>query len=468
MREPEAPTRTAIEAIWRIEAARLIGGLVRLVRDVDRAEDLAQEALLTALERWPEAGIPDNPGAWLMTTAKNRATDERRRRAMMDAKHGEIERTAAQSTTLDVEALDEPVGDDVLRLVLIACHPVLSEGGARRADPAPRRGALDRGDRARLSHHRGDDGAADRPRETDARPKPGCRSRSRPARSSARASRRRWRSSTSSSTRATRRPSGEDWLRPDLCEEAMRLGRILVGLVPDDAEAHGLLALMELQASRAQSARRAARGADLLLRARPRASGIACSSPAGSRRSSVPRRCERPLGPYTLQAAIAACHAVAQSRRKTPTGRRVVALYDALVELTGSPVVELNRAVAVSMAYGPAEACRSSTSWPRSRRLRDYHLLPSVRGDLLLEAGQARRGQGGAGEGRSDGDQRPRARPPPRPRRQLRRRVGTPELSVPRADAPRVSAAINGDGDRRGSRLVGSRSSRRCRPGNCR
>src|SRR5687767_5413071 len=249
MRDSETPTRTTIEAIWRIEAARLIGGLVRFVRDVDHAEDLAQESLLTALESWPETGIPDNPGAWLMTTAKNRARDEGRRRAMMSDKHSEIERAAAPWATLDVEALDEPVEDDVLRLVLIACHPVLSKE-ARVALTLRLIAGLSTAEIARafLTSETTVAQRIVRAKRTIAEAKvpfelprgEELRARIPPA------------------LEVIYRifhegyvaTEGEDWLRVDLCEEAMRLGRILVGLVPDDAEAHGLVALMELQASR--------------------------------------------------------------------------------------------------------------------------------------------------------------------------------------------------------------------------
>jgi RNA polymerase sigma factor (sigma-70 family) len=385
MRESEAPTRTTIEAIWRIEAARLIGGLVRFVRDVDQAEDLAQEALLAALERWPETGIPDNPGAWLMTTAKNRAVDEGRRRAMMKDKHTEIERTAAQWTTLDGEALDEGVGDDVLRLVLIACHPVLSKdarvaltlrlvAGLSTAEIARAFLTTEVTMAQRIVRSKRTLSEAKVPFEVP----------------------------TGAELRARIPPTlevvylifnegyaataGEDWLRPDLCEEAMRLGRILVGLVPDDAEVHGLLALMELQASRLR-ARVGPRGEPVLLSEQDRTKWDRLLITRGLAALNRAEALQRPLGPYTLQAAIAACHAVANRPEET-NWPRVVALYDALVELTGSPVVELNRAVAVSMAFGPAQGLALVDELSVEPALRDYHLLPAVRGDLLLKLGR--------------------------------------------------------------------------------
>jgi len=385
MRDSEAPTRTTIEVVWRIEAPRLIGALARFVRDIDRAEDLAQEALVTALERWPETGIPDNPGAWLMTTAKHRAVDEARRRAMMDDKHGEIERTAAPWTTLDVDALDEVVGDDVLRLVLIACHPILSRdarvaltlrlvAGLSTAEIARAFLASEVTMAQRLVRAKRTLSEAKVPFEVP----------------------------TGDALRARIPPTlevvylifnegytataGDAWLRHELCEEALRLGRILVELMPDDAEVHGLLALMELQASRAR-ARVGPRGEPVLLSDQDRTTWDRLLITRGLAALARAEALSRPLGPYTAQAAIAACHAVARSTAETDWAR-VVALYDALVELTGSPIVELNRAVAVSMAYGPAEALSLVDELSDEPALRDYHLLPAVRGDLLLKLGR--------------------------------------------------------------------------------
>ncbi len=384
MRDP-ALTRRAIEAVWRIEAARLIGGLVRVVRDVDRAEDLAQEALLTALERWPETGIPDNPGAWLMTTARHRAVDEGRRRAMMDEKHVELERGATPSTTFDKEALDGAVGDDVLRLVLVACHPVLSRD-ARVALTLRLVAGLSTAEIAR---------AFLTTEVTMAQ----RIVRAKRTLSEARVP---FEVPTGDGLRARIAPTleviyllfnegyaatvGDAWLRPELCEEAMRLGRMLAGLVPDEAEVHGLLALMELQASRMR-ARVGPRGEPVLLLEQDRAWWDRLLITRGLAALERAQSLEHPLGPYTIQAAIAGCHARARTPGETDWVR-IVALYDALVELTGSPVVELNRAVALSMAFGPAEGLSLVDELGEDPALRAYHLLPAVRGDLLLKLGR--------------------------------------------------------------------------------
>jgi RNA polymerase sigma factor (sigma-70 family) len=386
MGEFDSPTRATIEAIWRIEAARLIGGLVRLVRDVDRAEDFAQAALVTALERWPETGIPDNPGAWLMTTAKNRATDEARRRAMMNGRHRELERATTPWTTFEVESLDEIIGDDVLRLVFIACHPILSRD-ARVALTLRLVAGLSTAEIARafLTTEVTVAQRIVRSKRTLAEAKVP------------------FEVPTGEDLHARIPPileviylvfnegyaatAGDDWLRPELCDEALRLGRILVGLVPDEAEAHGLLALMELQASRAR-ARVGPHGEPVLLAEQDRSLWDRLLITRGL---SALRRAEglqRPLGPYTLQAAIAACHAVSSRLEDTDWGR-VLALYDALVELTGSPVVELNRAVAVAMADGPAEGLRLVDALADDPALRGYHLLAAVRGDLLARLGRS-------------------------------------------------------------------------------
>jgi len=384
----EAATRGAIEAVWRIESARLLGGLVRVVRDVGLAEDLAQEALITALERWPETGIPENPGAWLMATAKNRAIDQLRRKQMLDRTHEDIATDAVTrpATRPDLEtAIDENVGDDLLRLVLVACHPVLSTearvaltlrllGGLTteeiaRAFLVPEPTIAQRIVRAKrtLSEAKV---PFDVPRGADL---------------------------------SARLPSvlevvylifnegyaatrGDDLIRFELCDDALRLGRILAAVVPDEAEVHGLVALMEVQASRLRARvgpdgeavrlfdQDRSRWDQLLVRR-----GLAALDRAESLR--------RPLGPYTLQAAIAACHARAHTNDETDW-KRIVALYDALVELTRSPVVELNRAVAVSMAFGAAEALALVDALSDEPMLRGYHLLPSVRGDLLEKLGR--------------------------------------------------------------------------------
>jgi RNA polymerase sigma-70 factor (ECF subfamily) len=383
MRDP-GPTRKAIEAVWRVEAARLIGGLVRLVRDVDRAEDLAQEALLTALERWPETGIPDNPGAWLMTTARHRAVDERRRRSMMDEKHLEIERGAAPWATLDDEAPDD-VADDVLRLVLIACHPVLSKdarvaltlrlvAGLSTAEIARAFLTTEATMAQRIVRAKRTLSEAKVPFEVPAGAD--LRARIPPTLEVV----------VLIFNEGYTATAGDDWLRPELCEEAMRLGRILAGLVPDEAEVHGLLALMELQASRAR-ARVGPRGEPVLLLEQDRTRWDRLLITRGLAALDRAQALARPLGPYTIQAALAACHARARTPEETDWVR-IVALYDALVEITGSPVVELNRAVAVSMAYGPAEGLSLVEELAEEAALRDYHLLPAVRADLLLKLGR--------------------------------------------------------------------------------
>lgn len=380
-----APTRRAIEAVWRVESARLLGGLVRIVRDVGRAEDLAQEALLSALERWPETGIPDNPGAWLMTTAKNRALDDVRRRAMMDAKHRELGVGGEPTTELDEEAVGAPPLDDVLRLVFVACHPVLSKearvtltlrlvAGLSTAEIA----------RAFLTTEPTIAQRIVRAKRTLAEAKVPF-------------------DVPSGAELHARVPqtlevvylvfnegyaatAGEDWLRPALCEEAMRLGRMLAALVPGEAEVHGLVALMELQASRLR-ARTAPDGTPILLDAQDRARWDRLLVTRGLASLARAEALARPLGPYTLQAAIAACHARA-ARAEDTDWARIVALYDALAALTGSPVVELNRAVAISRAYGVADALALVDELAEDAALRDYHLLYAVRGDLRERAGR--------------------------------------------------------------------------------
>ena len=385
-----ATTRKAIEAVWRIESARLIGGLVRVVRDVGVAEDLAQEALVTALEHWPETGIPDNPGAWLMATAKNRAIDELRRRQMLERKHDGL---AADATTLtppmtphDQEtALDENVGDDLLRLVLIACHPVLSTE-ARVALTLRLVGGLTTDEIARGFLV----------------PEPTIAQRIVRAKRTLAEARVPFETPRGAELTA-RLPSvlevvylvfnegyaatrGDEWMRTDLCNDALRLGRILAGLVADEAEVHGLVALMELQASRAR-ARISPSGEPILLLAQDRSRWDQLLVHRGLAALARAETLGRPLGPYTLQAAIAACHARAHTAEATDWPR-IVALYDALVELTRSPVVELNRAVAVAMAFGPAAGLELVDALVEDEALKSYHLLPSVRGDLLAKLGR--------------------------------------------------------------------------------
>jgi RNA polymerase sigma factor (sigma-70 family) len=349
-------TQGAIDAVWRIESAKLIAGLTRIVRDVGIAEDLAQEALVAALEQWPKNGVPDNPGAWLMATAKNRAIDHFRRRSLLDRKHEELVRDLEirQQAVPDLNtALDDPVGDDLLRLVFIACHPVLSTesrvaltlrllGGLTtdeiaRAFLVPEPTIGQRIVRAKRT-------LADKqvPFETPL-----------------------------ASDLPTRLASvleviylifnegysataGDDWIRPALCEDALRLGRILVGLMPNEPEVHGLVALMEIQASRSR-ARVGPNGEPVLLLEQNRAHWDQLLISRGLAALAQAARLAPARRPYTAQAAIAACHARARTAEETDW-ERIVSLYEELARLQPSPIVDLNRAVAVGMAYGPAAA----------------------------------------------------------------------------------------------------------------
>ena len=390
----EGATRKAIETVWRIESARLIGGLVRMVHDVGLAEDLAQEALVTALERWPETGIPDTPGAWLMATAKNRAIDHLRQHKMRERKHEAIEDAAAalplQAPDIE-QAIDEDVGDDLLRLILVACHPVLS-AEARAALTLRLLGGLTTDEIAR---------AFLVPEATIAQRTVRAKRTLAEARVPFEVPR--------GVELAARLPSileviylifnegyaatrGDDWMRTELCEDALRLGRILASLVPDEAEVHGLVALMELHASRAR-ARISPTGEPILLLEQDRGRWDRLLIERGLTALARAESLAQPLGLYTLQAAIAACHARARTADDTDW-KRIVALYDALVEITRSPVVELNRAVAVSMAFGPAAALELVDALMDEPQLRSYHLLPSVRGDLLMKLGRTKDARG--------------------------------------------------------------------------
>ena len=385
----ETPTRETIEAVWRIESARLLGGLVRVVRDLSLAEDLAQEALLTALERWPHTGVPNNPGAWLMATAKNRAIDQLRRRRMLDRTHGSIQSDAATGTSTDrpeIEMdIDEDVDDELLRLVLIACHPVLSKE-ARVALTLRLLGGLTTDEIAR---------AFLVPETTIAQRIVRAKRTLAEARVPFEIPR--------GEDLADRLPSvfeviylifnegyaatrGEDWMRRELCEEALRLGRILAERVPNNAEVHGLVALMELHSSRAR-ARIGPSGEPILLFDQDRSRWDQLLVHRGLAALVRAEALASPLGPYALQAAIAACHAQARTADETDW-KRIVALYDALVQTTQSPLVELNRAVAVGMAFGPAAALELIDALIDEPALRQYHLLPSVRGDLLSKLGR--------------------------------------------------------------------------------
>jgi RNA polymerase sigma factor (sigma-70 family) len=378
-------TEAAIEAVWRLESARLLGGLVRLVHDLELAEDLAQEALLAALRRWPETGIPKNPGAWLMTTAKRRAIDELRRRHLHDRKHHEVLEANPLPATEGVPALDGDVGDDLLRLMLIACHPVLSPD-ARVALTLRLLGGLTTSEIAR---------AFLVPSPTIAQRIVRAKRTLAEARVPFEVPR--------GAELAARLESvmeviylifnegytasrGDEWTRKELCDEALRLGRVLAALTPRQAEVHGLVALMELQASRLAS-RRGPGGVPILLPDQDRSRWDRLLIHRGLRALTKAESLTRPLGPFALQAAIAACHARASSANET-NWKAIVALYDALAQVAPSPVVELNRAVAVSMAFGAEAALAMVDALEDEPSLRNYHLLPSVRGELLHRLGR--------------------------------------------------------------------------------
>jgi RNA polymerase sigma-70 factor, ECF subfamily len=379
-----------IDAVWRIESARLIAGLARLVHDVGLAEDLAGEALVAALEQWPESGVPDNPGAWLMATAKRRGIDGLRRADVHERKTQELARESEIRQTVEsrdlAAELDDPFEDDLLRLIFTTCHPVLSTD-ARVALTLRLLGGLTTREIARAF----------------------LVSESTIAQRVVRAKR------TLTATRVPFEPperdelagrlasvleviylifnegyaatAGDDWIRPELIEEALRLGRILAELLPSEPDVHGLIALMELHASRAR-ARTGPSGEAVLLLDQDRSRwdwllvgrGLAALERAQTTRGAV--------GPYTLQAAIAACHARARVAEETDW-ERIVALYDALAQVMPSPVVELNRAVAVGMAFGPEAALELVDALRSEPALRDYHQLPTARGDLLAKLGRS-------------------------------------------------------------------------------
>jgi RNA polymerase sigma-70 factor (ECF subfamily) len=382
-------THGAIDAVWRIESPRLIAGLTRIVRDVGLAEDLAQDALLAALEQWPKEGVPRNPGAWLMAAARHRAIDAFRRTKLLERKHQELgytleaERRAA-APDLDA-ALDDDVGDDLLRLVFTACHPVLSTE-ARVALTLRLLGGLTTEEIARaflvseptIAQRivRAKRTLADKqvPFEVPRGPELAARL-----------------SSVleviylvfNEGYSAT---AGDDWMRPALCEDALRLGRILVGLAPQEPEVHGLVALMEIQASRSR-ARVGASGEPILLLDQNRALWDRLLIRRGLAALERAERLSGARGAYTLQATIAACHARARTAEETDWAH-IASLYDNLAALTPSPIVELNRAVAVSMARGPASGLELVDALRAVPELQRYHLLPSVRGDLLKKLGR--------------------------------------------------------------------------------
>lgn len=387
-----ADIHRTIEAVWRIESARIIAVVARMVRDVGLAEELAQDALVAALETWPGAGIPDNPGAWLMATAKRRAIDALRRDRLHGRKHEELAQSLAaeqENTAIDVEALDDDIGDDLLRLIFTACHPVLS-ADSRVALTLRLLGGLTTEEIARAFLV-----AEATVAQRIVRAKRTLTEARVPFEVPDGAGRAERLSSVleviylvyNEGYAAT---AGDDWLRPALCEEALRLGRILAGLTPQEPEVHGLVALMELQTSRLR-ARTGPSGEPVLLLDQDRARwdrllirrGLAALERA---RAASEARGDA-LGPYALQAAIAACHARAHTADETDWPR-IAALYDALAETAPSPVVELNRAVAVAMAFGPAAGLELVDALLAEPSLKNYHLLPSVRGDLLARLGR--------------------------------------------------------------------------------
>ena len=385
----DAASRRAIEAVWRIESPRLIAGLTRMVRDVGVAEDLAQDALLAALEKWPSTGVPDNPGAWLMATAKHRAIDQLRREKRLDRKHEELGRELdeqRESALVEFDAsLDDEIGDDLLRLMFTACHPLLATearvaltlrllGGLTtpeiaRAFLVPEATVAQRIVRAKKTL-----AEANVPFEVPRGPELAERL-----------------ASVleviylvfNEGYAAT---AGDDWLRPALCEDALRLGRILAELAPAEPEVHGLVALMEIQASRSR-ARVDPAGEPVLLLDQDRSRWDQLLIERGLAALERGLALRQSPGPYLLQAAIAACHARANTAAETDWAR-IVALYDALLVITPSPVIALNRAVAVGMADGPAAGFDAVDALAGEPALRGYHLLPSVRGDLLAKVGR--------------------------------------------------------------------------------
>jgi RNA polymerase sigma-70 factor, ECF subfamily len=378
--------RRTLDGVWRIESARLIAGVARVVRDVGLAEDLAQEAFVAALEQWPESGVPDNPGAWLMATAKHRAIDRIRRAEVHERKTRELALETETHENPDLAAAaDDPFDDDLLRLIFTACHPVLSTE-ARVAMTLRLLGGLTTAEIAR---------AYLVPEATVAQ----RIVRAKRTLSAARVpfdipGRRELAGRLASVLEVVylifnegyAATEGERWLRPELLDESLRLGRVLAELLPDEAEVHGLVALMELQASRAQ-ARIGPRGEAILLLDQDRSRWDWILVERGLAALERAYGTGGPLGPYTLQAAIAACHARARRAEDTDWDR-IVALYDGLAQLMPSPVVELNRAVAVGMASGPAEALELVDALSCEPALRGYHHLPAVRGHLLERLGR--------------------------------------------------------------------------------
>ncbi|MGH9718584.1 MAG: RNA polymerase sigma factor [Bryobacteraceae bacterium] len=382
-------THRVIDAAWRIESAKLIAGLARIVRDVGLAEELAQDALVAALERWPESGIPDNPGAWLMATAKHRAIDVFRRNKLLERKHAEVSRaleTQQEMAVANFETVnDDDIGGDLLRLVFISCHPVLSTE-ARVALTLRLLGGLTTHEIAR---------AFLVPEPTVAQRIVRAKRTLTEARIPFEVPRGPDLAARLSSVleviylifnEGYSATAGEDWMRPALCEDALRLGRILAGLVSNEPEVHALVALMEIQASRTR-ARAGPAGEPILLLDQDRTRWDHVLVRRGLAALQRAEQAGGALGPYALQAAIAACHARARTAGETDW-QRIAALYDALSQLMPSPIVELNRAVALSMAFGPEAGIELIDTLASEPSLKSYHLLPSVRGDLLAKVGR--------------------------------------------------------------------------------
>src|SRR5437879_4285715 len=385
---PDSETYRAIDAVWRMESPKLIAGLARIVRDLGAAEDLAQDVVVAALEQWPKSGVSDNPGAWLMAAAKHRAIDHFRRSTLLERKHEELGREFATREMVVPDltsALDDDVGDVLLRLLFVPCHPVLSTerrvartlrllGGLTtieiaRAFLVPEPTIAQRIVRAKRT-------LAEKhvPFEVPRGPELAARL-----------------SSVleviylifNEGYAAT---AGDDWMRPALCEDALRLGRILAELAPREPEVHGLVALMEIQASRS-GARVGPSGEPILLLDQNRARWDQLLIHRGLAALHHAEELGDALGPYALQAAIAACHARARTASETDW-QRIVTLYDALAQVMPSPIVELNRAVALAMAFGPAAGLERIDTLASEPSLRAYHLLPSVRGDFLFKLGR--------------------------------------------------------------------------------
>jgi RNA polymerase sigma factor (sigma-70 family) len=378
-----------IEAVWRMESGRVIAGLARIVGDVGTAEDLAQDALLAALQQWPESGVPSNPGAWLMAAGKNRAIDRIRRDVRVERKHQELAMDLEADLEGEIarleESIDDPVGDDLLRLIVTACHPVLA-AEARVALTLRMLGGLSTEEIAR---------AFLVPVPTIAQRIVRAKRTLREARVPFEVPRGDDLAVRLSSVldviylifnEGYAATAGEDWTRPALCEEALRLGRILAGLTPQEPEVHGLIALMEIQASRLR-ARLGRSGEPVLLMDQDRGRWDQMLIGRGLAALERVEELGGILGPYALQAAIAACHARARSAEETDWVR-IAALYDALAQIAPSPVVQLNQAVALAMAFGPATGLELVDVLVNENVLPNYHLLPAVRGDLLHRLGR--------------------------------------------------------------------------------